>query len=126
MDFTVQVKETMKTHPTSTHPIVDVNKKPKISILKSRMVQTIAVGLVTVSAISFTSIRIYQSMQPEQYPANYQCLKLSSELPKYYQAQLNTVFGTALPEGSLSKGQVDQLVSDCELHKNEITLKVSK
>lgn len=114
----------MKTQITQQHPIIDVTKKPRLAVLKNKIFQTTAVGLVAVSAVSFTSIRIYKTTLPERYPANAQCLKLSSELPKYYQAQTNLVFGTALPEGSLNKQQIDALVNDCEIHKSEITLQV--
>lgn len=116
----------MKNQITKTHPLIDVSKKARFEFIKSKLFQTTTVGLVAVAAISFTSIKIYKTTLPESYPANHQCLKLSSELPKYYQGQTNLVFGTPLVEGSLTKTQIDALVADCELHKNEITLQVSK
>ena len=111
---------------TQKHPVIDMTKKSRFEFIKSKLFQTTTVGLVAVAAISFTSIKIYKTTLPKQYPANYQCLKLSSELPKYYQAQTNLIYGTPLPEGSLTKAQVDALVADCEIHKDEITLKVNK
>ncbi len=109
---------------TQEHDSTNITPKPRFNVVRNHFIQWLLVIFLGLGAWSFLTIRIYKSTLDRDLPSNEQCLKISTALPKYYEAQIGVLFGKELPEGSLDKAGIEALVKDCEINRGLVTIKV--